>query len=117
LKIGEFSMAAGISIDTLRYYEKEQLIKVERDASGRRNYKQEDIAWMAFIKRLKETGMPIKQIRVYASLRYQGDSTMPERLALLEEHRMAILDEIARWEASLRCVEEKIGIYKQAIGK
>jgi DNA-binding transcriptional MerR regulator len=110
-------MAAGISIDTLRYYEKEQLIRVERDASGRRNYKQEDITWMAFIKRLKETGMPIKQIRVYASLRYQGDSTMPERLALLEEHRMAILDEIARWEANLRCVEEKIDIYKQLIGK
>ena len=61
--IGEFSKATGLGIHTLRYYEHENLIIPLRNSSNRRRYSEKDIAWIAFIKRLKATGMPIKEIK------------------------------------------------------
>jgi len=113
--IGEFSKLSGISIDTLRYYEKEKLIVVERDSSGRRKYTDSDIQWIAFIKRLKETGMPIKQIRRYAILRYQGDSTLRERLEMLKEHRRYVVAQKESWEANLKHLDEKMKTYEKKI--
>ena len=110
--IGEFAAIINLTIDTLRYYEKEQLIRVSRDAAGRRYYTDADIAWILFTKRLKETGMPIKDIKDYAVLRYQGDRTLPERLKMLEQHRLRIVNERAKWESNLKHLEEKISIYK-----
>jgi DNA-binding transcriptional MerR regulator len=81
--IGEFSSITGISIHTLRYYEKENLIIPERRENGRRCYSDGDVAWIQFIKRLKDTGMPIKEIQKYARLRARGDSTLEERMEML----------------------------------
>ncbi|HAJ55503.1 MAG TPA: MerR family transcriptional regulator, partial [Lactobacillus sp.] len=49
-----------------RYYEKEHLIVPDRDQNNRRTYTDADQRWIAFIKRLKATGMPIKEIKTYA---------------------------------------------------
>jgi DNA-binding transcriptional MerR regulator len=113
--IGEFAKIAKMSIDTLRYYEKEKLIVVKRDKSGRRRYTDEDVQWILFIRRLKETGMPIKEIRRYAALRYQGDATMCERLQILEQHRQYVLAEKVKWESNLAHLQEKIQIYEDKI--
>lgn len=67
--IGEFSKLIGISAFTLRYYEKEELIAPQRRENGRRVYSEDDISWVEFIKRLKDTGMPIKEIKKYAKLK------------------------------------------------
>jgi DNA-binding transcriptional MerR regulator len=115
--IGEFSAITNLTIDTLRYYEKEQLIFVTRDAVGRCRYTEADISWILFIKRLKETGMPIKKIKTYAYLRYKGDSTLLERLDILEQHRLSVLEEKAKWESHLEHLEEKISIYKNKIAQ
>lgn len=113
--IGKFSKLSGMSIDTLRYYEKEKLIVVERDSSGRRKYTDLDIQWIAFIKRLKETGMPIKQIRRYAILRYQGDSTLRERLEMLKEHRRYVVTQKESLEVNLKHLDEKMKTYEEKI--
>lgn len=113
--IGKFSDISGISIDTLRFYEKEQLIAVERDNGGRRKYTDADIQWMAFIKRLKETGMPIRQIQRYAKLRYEGDSTLRERLEMLREHHGYVLSRKKAWEDYLQHLDEKIETYEEKI--
>jgi DNA-binding transcriptional MerR regulator len=115
--IGEFAAMTNLTIDTLRYYEKEQLIRVSRDAGGRRRYTDADTAWILFIKRLKETGMPIKDIKEYAVLRYQGDGTLPQRLKMLEQHRLRIVNEKAKWELNLKHLEEKISIYQEKMGQ
>ncbi|KXT83328.1 Transcriptional regulator, MerR family [Streptococcus sp. DD11] len=81
--IGEFSKKCGLSIDTLRYYEKEHLIHCHRQDNNRRYYEESDVAWAQFIIRLKKTGMSIKDMQEYANLRYKGDSTIPQRLKLL----------------------------------
>ena len=58
--IGEFSRLTGISAYTLRYYEKKGLLHVERDGAGRRDYREADVEWVKFIKRLKDTGMLLR---------------------------------------------------------
>lgn len=59
------SKLTGLGIHTLRYYEHENLIIPDRNSSNRRCYSDRDIAWIDFIKRLKDTGMPIKEIKVH----------------------------------------------------
>lgn len=111
--IGAFSKVIGLSIDTLRYYEKERLIQVERNTAGRRKYTDADIRWIEFIKRLKETGMPIREIRKYAGLRYQGDATMQARLQILQKHRAFVLSEREKWDENLAHLDAKIQTYKE----
>lgn len=115
--IGQFSTITNVSSPTLRYYEKEQLLIVSRDSAGRRFYTEEDIAWILFIKRLKDTGMSINNIREYALLRYQGDSTTQQRLKILEKHRLTVIEEKAKWETNLLNLDEKIKFYKSKLSQ
>ena len=63
----------GLSIDTLRYYERIKLIEpVRRTANDHRQYRQTDLDWIHLIMRLRETGMPLAQISYFAQLRRQA---------------------------------------------
>lgn len=115
MRIGEMAQAAGISEYTLRYYEKKGLIRVRRDDAGRRCYDESDIEWIKFIKRLKDTGMPIKEIRHYAELRADGDPTLSERMEMLIHHRQALNEQIARLQAHKIKLDEKIEFYRNEI--
>lgn len=115
MTIGEFSGRTGISAYTLRYYEQKGLIRVARDPSDRRDYSEEDVEWARFIKRLKDTGMLLREIRRYSDLRYEGDATMAERMELLIRHRKSVLEEQKKWDGYLRNLDEKIGIYRDRI--
>ena len=115
--IGEFSTLTNISIYTLRYYEKENLIIPNRSENGRRCYNETDVNWMQFIKRLKDTEMPIKEIQKYAKLRADGDSTMNERMEMLVKHKTALKEKIAKSNEHLEKLNDKINYYKTAIDK
>lgn len=115
MTIGEISEKTHLPESTLRYYEKKKLIKVLRDQNGRRDYAVSDIEWIKFIRRLKETGMLLKDIQRYSELRYAGDRTMPERLEILQSHRQYVLEQQARWNVYLQNLDEKISFYKQSI--
>ena len=113
--IGEFSKVTGLGIHTLRYYEHENLIIPLRNASNRRRYSEKDIAWIAFIKRLKATGMPIKEIKKYAVLRAKGDVTLSERMEMLIQHRQSLNEQISRLQEHEAMLGEKIAFYRQEI--
>ena len=115
--IGEFSDLTNVSIYTLRYYEKENLINPKRMDNGRRTYSEEDIAWIQFIKRLKDTGMSIKEIHKYAELRAVGDATLEKRMEILKNHRCLLQEEIAKANENLSKLDEKIIYYENAIDK
>ena len=115
--IGEFSDIINVSIYTLRYYEKENLINPKRMDNGRRTYSEEDIAWIQFIKRLKETGMSIKEIHKYAELRAVGGATLEKRMEILKNHRCLLQEEIAKASENLNKLDEKIIYYENAIDK
>ena len=113
--IGEFSKVTGLGIHTLRYYEHENLIIPLRNASNRRRYSEKDIAWIAFIKRLKATGMPIKEIKKYAALRGKGDVTLSERMEMLIQHRQSLNEQIRQLQEHEAMLDEKIAFYRQEI--
>ena len=74
MKIGEFSKLVGLSISTLRYYEDQGFLHIERQ-NGIRNYHAEDVGFVQFIKRLKDMGMPI----------YMRTCGMPELIRPVKE--------------------------------
>lgn len=112
--IGDFSKLTGLSIDTLRYYEKENLIRPERNKHNQRQYTEKDKTWIDFIMRLKETAMPLREIQRYAKLRYAGDQTMKERLDMLHVHRESVLEKKKQLENNLKHLDQKIEIYEKA---
>lgn len=117
MTIGEISEKTGLPESTLRYYEKKRLIRVARDGGGRRDYLEDDVAWIRFICRLKATGMRLEDIRRYAALRYAGPDTMPERLDMLRRHREYVLDQQRKWADCLGNLDEKIRFYQRAIAE
>jgi DNA-binding transcriptional MerR regulator len=118
IPIGTLSRLSGISTHTLRFYEKQGILKpVGRADNGHRRYRQQDLLWLAFVVRLKRTGMPLAQIREYADLRADGDDTLGARLAMLERHRGRLAANIDELTACAGALEDKIAAYRQMIAQ
>ena len=113
--IGEFSKLTRLGIHTLRYYEHENLITPGRNSSNRRCYTDKDLAWIDFIKRLKDTGMPIKEIQHYAELRANGEATLSARMEMLISHRKALNEQINQLKEHMGKLDEKIEFYQREI--
>ncbi len=110
--IQEISKLIGLSIHTLRYYEKIGLIKpVRRNHSGYRCYTERDIAWIRFVNRLRTTGMPVKEMVSFAVYHGQGDRTIPERREMLQLHRQQVEKAIIELTSNLVAIDEKIAFY------
>jgi DNA-binding transcriptional MerR regulator len=113
----EAAERSGFSIDTLRYYEREGILPpVARNSGGRRRYSDDDLAMLDFLRCLRDTGMPIERLRRYGELA-RSDRTMPERLALIEEHTKVVESRIAELESQRARLEEKAAWYRKQLGK
>ena len=114
LSIAEMARRTGLSAHTLRYYERAGLMRaVSRNAGGHRRYGAEDTAWIAFVHRLRETGMSIRQMRAFAQLRSQGDATLAARHALLQAHLEALDQRLARLQECRGALGEKLDHYRE----
>lgn len=113
--IGEFSRLTGLGVHTLRYYEHEGLLTPGRNTSNRRRYCEKDVTWIEFIKRLKDTGMPIKEIQRYAKLRSAGDATLHQRMEMLSQHRATLARQMKSLQEHMEKLEEKIAFYHREI--
>lgn len=116
MNIKEFSKISGISAHTLRYYEKIGIFqKINRNYSGHRDFSEKDILWAEFISRLKETGMPLEQIKKYAVLRKQGEHTADARMKLLKNHAISLKKKISDEKQHLNKINEKIKYYEKIL--
>lgn len=113
--IGEFSELTGLGVHTLRYYEQEGLLTPARNAANRRRYSEQDAAWVAFLRRLKDTGMPLREIRRFARLRALGEATAADRLTMLMDHQRRLSAQIVRLQEHQRALEEKIDFYRKTL--
>lgn len=113
IPIADAAARLGLTVETLRYYERDGLLlrPVPRSGSGHRRYQDADLKWIELVTRLRATGMPIRDVRRYAELVRAGDGTEPERLALLQAHRLEVLRQLAEVTAHLGAIDYKIGIY------
>lgn len=115
MKIARFAERTQLSPYTLRYYETLGLLRIARDTSGHRQFNEKDIEWVKFITRLKETGMPLAQICVYAALREKGAVTLSQRRQMLAEHQAVLQAHIAQAQAHLQALDNKIAFYDEAL--
>jgi len=115
MKIGDVAERTGLTVHTLRYYEKIGLIPfASRDETGQRVYDPSIFPWIDFLGRLKQTGMPIQQMLRYAQLRAAGEHTGPERGSLLAAHRETVRARIAGLQECLLVLDMKIADYANA---
>jgi len=113
LTIQQVADQTGLSIDTLRYYERIELIEpVGRTESGHRRYTSQDLAWIDLLIRLRETGMPLAQMVHFARLRRQGDVTLTERRLMLEQHQQALETRMRITEQHMAALQQKIANLK-----
>lgn len=109
MKIKEASILTGISENNLRYYEKIGLIpKIKKDESGIRDYSEEDIRWIKFILKFKETGAKLEYIKEYMHLAHSNDDTKEKRRNILLNIENDLETQIANLQDCLNIVRFKI---------
>ncbi|HAT85156.1 MerR family transcriptional regulator [Cohaesibacter gelatinilyticus] len=112
MKIGDLAKLSGLSVHTIRYYEKVGLLpSAHRDAGGRRQYGHDIVRWLDFLAALKRTGMGIADMVRYAQLRSKGPETGQQRKTMLQVQRQKVLDKISDLEATLPVLDHKIMLY------
>jgi DNA-binding transcriptional MerR regulator len=113
IPIQQVAKLTGLSIDTLRYYERIGLLEpVGRTQSGHRRYTQHDLDWITLLIRLRDTGMPRAQMVRFAQLRRQGDATLTERRLMLEHHQHALEERMQAIEQHMVALQRKIANLK-----
>ena len=118
LSISDAAHATGVSAHTLRYYERVGLMldAVPRaGASHHRRYTEAELRWIVLLTKLRATGMPIRTIKQYADLAREGDGNEAERLALLEQHRTAVLEHLNETRRNLEAIDTKIALYRERL--
>lgn len=107
---------SGFSLDTLRYYERIGLLDgIDRAPSGHRRFRDQDLEWLGVLRCLRDTGMPIAQMRRYAELARAGQATLTERMNLLIAHDTRVQERIALLQAQRQHLQEKIGWYRSQL--
>ncbi len=112
LTIQEAAEVTGLTVHTLRYYERIGLLMpIGRAANGHRRYSQQEITLIKTLNKWRQTGMPLVDIQYYVKLIQEGDTTATQRRELLEAHRKTVVDQIEELEATLRLIDYKIQNY------
>jgi DNA-binding transcriptional MerR regulator len=111
--IAEAAARSGLSVDTLRYYERIGLIDPPaRTSAGRRSYRAEDLAWLDFLTRMRATGLPLRAMREYAGLRRtRTPASTTRRRQILLDYRYDVLARMAELTSCLEALDYKIENY------
>ncbi|MFU0824451.1 MerR family transcriptional regulator [Clostridium sp.] len=106
----------GVTVSTLRYYDKEGLLPfLDKKPDGTRVFKDEDFHSLGMITCMKRSGMPIKQIKKYMDLCQEGDRTLQERLEIFLERKKVVLKQMEELNKVMETINHKIWYYETAI--
>ena len=112
MTINEVSKKLDITQDTLRFYEKTGLIgPIRRDKSGYRNYQEEDLRRIEFVKCMRGAELSIDVLRTYLRLFDEGDETKEERKELLIKQKKILDEKISTMQKASERLEYKITLY------
>lgn len=118
MRIAEVAEEYGLSADTLRYYERIGLLRpVRRNASGVRDYGEEDCARISFVKCMRGANVSIEALIEYMQLFDEGDSTLEARRQILVEQRDEARERLQRIQAGLDRLDYKIAHYDEMIAQ
>lgn len=113
--IKEVADMMGVSTATLRYYDKEGLLPDVKRVNGIRVFEDKDFKWLRVLNCLKNTNMPIKEIKKYVELSKKGDKSLKERYEMILKQEERILNDIKQFKHYLKEVEFKKNYYEEAI--
>ncbi len=114
MNIKSASDLLGISADTIRYYERVGLVPpITRTATGIRDFQDQDIEVLEFIKCFRSAGVSVDSLVDYTSLYQKGDETREERLGILEEEKKKLEKRLSQLQTALNRLNHKIKLYKE----
>jgi DNA-binding transcriptional MerR regulator len=113
--IGEVARRTGLSVHTLRLYERVGIFAgpVQRDGAGRRVYSEWDIAWLGNCVLFRASGMPLAALAELARLVSEGPGNEADRLDLLRAHRQRVREQMTRLTDCLMLIDTKVAAYEK----
>lgn len=113
--IGEMAKIMQVQPSTLRYYDKEGLLPfVERSEGGIRMFKESDYEGLCIITCLKNSGMPLKDIKEFMNMVQRGDASIEERLQLIQKQKAAMEQQMENVRKIMRILDYKVWYYQTA---
>ncbi|CAM5455930.1 MerR family transcriptional regulator [Streptomyces griseus] len=101
----------GVSIDTLRYYEREGLIgPIRRSGGGRREYTEDDVFWIGLVTCFRDAGLGIADLREFVAI-LRAEHSPQERVVFLRERRAALEQRVTALRQAMQVLDEKIAYY------
>jgi DNA-binding transcriptional MerR regulator len=117
MRIEEAAKAIGLSVDTIRFYERIGMLPpLSRDARGWRNISGGALEWLGNLAKLRATGMPMADMKRFAELVHvvkDSPAARDERLAILFAHRERLALRQAEIAAAEAYLNFKISIYSK----
>ncbi len=97
MQIGDLSQESGVSIETIRYYERISVLPVPvRQPNGRRTYTGADVQRLGFIRHARDLGFNLASVRILLSLQAQPDAACKDASRIALERLEAVENRIAR---------------------
>ncbi|PID50179.1 MAG: MerR family transcriptional regulator [Proteobacteria bacterium] len=114
LTIGELSQASGVGIETIRYYEKTALLpRAKRSSNGYRRYSDADIQRLRFIRRGRDLGFGIEEIRTLLKLADHPEQPCAQADELVQNHLAEVKAKIRDLKAIQQVLEQLAGCTSQ----
>lgn len=114
--IKDIARITGESEHTIRYYCKEGLFPfATRDKNNVRRFSEDDVEGVTIVLCLRDTGMPLSEIRHYMDLCTEGISTLPQRLEIIRRQKERAYEELEAYQAKVAYLEEKERFYLHAL--
>jgi DNA-binding transcriptional MerR regulator len=116
--IGEVAKMNHLSISQLRYYDNQGLFPfLKRTEKGDRVFDEDALKFLEIILCLKNTGMPIKDIKQFVDWSMNGIDTTPQRLEMMRQQEMNVIQQIRETEENLRKIQQKIARLESELQK
>lgn len=110
--IGQVAKMNDLTISQIHYYDNQGLLPfIERTEKGDRIFDEEALKYLEMILCLKNTGMPIKEIKHFIDWSMVGAITIPQRLEMMKQQELKILQQIRDSESNLKLIQQKIKKY------
>lgn len=114
--VKEAAKILNLTTHAIRYYTDKGLVpNIIRDKNNNRLFDERALRWLEGIKRLKECGMPIADIKNYVDLCLEGISTIEERYAIILEQKKRTEQQLQEVQQRLAYLEKKSNHYLEII--
>lgn len=116
MNIKKVSETLGLTIDTIRYYERIGIIPpVKRDKNGYRDYQIKDLNWLFVAKHLKNAGLSIESLIEFSQLEQDDTDTTVAKKEILQEQLDKLNEKIVEMEKTRNVLKYKLDTYDERL--